>query len=33
MSALLPIVHTAHHRPQCQVYMRAKGIKPPDYIF
>lgn len=26
-------VHTAHHRAQCEVYMRAKGIKPPDYIF
>ena len=24
-------VHTAHHRAQCEVYMRAKGIKPPDY--
>ena len=26
-------VHTAHHRAQCEVYMRAKGIKPPDYEF
>ncbi len=26
-------VHTAHHRAQCEVYMRAKGIKPPDYKF
>jgi len=26
-------VHTAHHRAQCEVYMRAKGIKPPDYRF
>jgi uncharacterized damage-inducible protein DinB len=26
-------VHTAHHRAQCEVYMRAKGIKPPDYTF
>jgi len=26
-------VHTAHHRAQCEVYMRAKGIKPPDYAF
>jgi uncharacterized damage-inducible protein DinB len=26
-------VHTAHHRAQCEVYMRAKGIKPPDYQF
>lgn len=27
------LVHTAHHRAQCEVYMRAKGIKPPDYTF
>jgi len=26
-------VHTAHHRAQCEVYMRVKGIKPPDYEF
>jgi uncharacterized damage-inducible protein DinB len=26
-------VHTAHHRAQCEVYLRAKGIKPPDYAF
>ena len=26
-------VHTAHHRAQCEVYLRAKGIKPPDYNF
>lgn len=26
-------VHTAHHRAQCDVYLRAKGIKPPDYEF
>jgi uncharacterized damage-inducible protein DinB len=26
-------VHTAHHRAQCEVYMRSKGIKPPDYRF
>jgi uncharacterized damage-inducible protein DinB len=26
-------VHTAHHRAQCEVYMRAKGIKPPEYTF
>lgn len=24
------LVHTAHHRAQCEVYMRVKGIKPPD---
>lgn len=26
-------VHTAHHRGQCDVYLRLKGIKPPDYTF
>ena len=26
-------VHTAHHRAQCEVYLRAKGIRPPDYTF
>jgi len=26
-------VHTAHHRAQCDVYLRAKGIRPPDYEF
>jgi uncharacterized damage-inducible protein DinB len=26
-------VHTAHHRAECDVYLRAKGIKPPDYTF
>jgi uncharacterized damage-inducible protein DinB len=26
-------VHTAHHRAQCEVYMRVKGIKPPSYTF
>jgi uncharacterized damage-inducible protein DinB len=26
-------VHTAHHRAQCDVYLRAKGTKPPDYTF
>ena len=26
-------VHTAHHRAQCDVYLWAKGIKPPDYTF
>jgi uncharacterized damage-inducible protein DinB len=26
-------VHTAHHRAQCEVYMPAKGIKPPEYQF
>jgi uncharacterized damage-inducible protein DinB len=27
------LVHTAHHRAQCEVYLRTKGIKPPDYVF
>jgi uncharacterized damage-inducible protein DinB len=26
-------VHTAHHRAQCEVYLRVKGIRPPDYTF
>ena len=26
-------VHTAHHRAQCEVYLRVKGIKPPRYRF
>ncbi len=25
--------HTAHHRAQLEVYLRLKGIKPPDYQF
>jgi len=25
--------HTAHHRGQIEVYLRLKGIKPPDYTF
>lgn len=25
--------HTAHHRAQLEVYLRIKGIKPPDYEF
>ncbi len=25
--------HTAHHRGQAEVYLRVKGIKPPDYMF
>lgn len=25
--------HTAHHRGQAEVYLRLKGIKPPDYAF
>jgi uncharacterized damage-inducible protein DinB len=30
---LLAIDHTAHHRGQCIVYLRAKNIKPTDYQF
>jgi hypothetical protein len=25
--------HTAHHRGQAEVYLRMKGIQPPDYVF
>jgi hypothetical protein len=25
--------HTAHHRGQAEVYLRVKGLKPPDYVF
>ena len=25
--------HTAHHRGQAEVYLRLKGIKPPNYVF
>jgi uncharacterized damage-inducible protein DinB len=25
--------HTAHHRGQAEVYLRLKGIKPPQYVF
>ena len=25
--------HTAHHRGQVEVYLRVKGIKPPEYTF
>ncbi|HUK16506.1 MAG TPA: DinB family protein [Bryobacteraceae bacterium] len=25
--------HTAHHRGQAEVYLRVKGIKPPNYTF
>lgn len=25
--------HTAHHRGQAEVYLRLKGIKPPEYQF
>ena len=26
-------VHVAHHRAQCEVYLRLKGITPPAYTF
>lgn len=26
-------LHTAHHRAQCEVYLRLKGITPPTYTF
>ena len=26
-------VHTAHHRAQCEVYLRLKNIRPPEYTF
>ncbi len=25
--------HTAHHRGQAEVYLRLKGITPPEYVF
>jgi uncharacterized damage-inducible protein DinB len=25
--------HTSHHRGQAEVYLRLKGIKPPEYVF
>jgi len=30
---LLAVDHTAHHRGQCIVYLRMKGIQPVDYQF
>jgi uncharacterized damage-inducible protein DinB len=30
---LFAVDHTAHHRGQCIVYLRAKNIKPVDYQF
>ena len=26
-------VHMAHHRGQLEVYLRIKGIRPPQYVF
>lgn len=25
--------HTTHHRASAEMYLRARGIKPPDYQF
>jgi uncharacterized damage-inducible protein DinB len=30
---LAMFVHVAHHRGQAEVYLRAKGIQPPQYLF
>jgi len=30
---MLALDHTAHHRAQCIVYLRVKGIKPVDFRF
>jgi uncharacterized damage-inducible protein DinB len=30
---MMAVDHTAHHRGQCIVYLRMKGIKPVDYQF
>jgi uncharacterized damage-inducible protein DinB len=30
---LLALDHTTHHRGQCIVYLRVKGIKPTDYRY
>lgn len=30
---LAGFTHMAHHRGQAEVYLRSKGIKPPDYEF
>lgn len=27
------MVHMAHHRGQAEVYLRLKGIKPPEYVW
>jgi uncharacterized damage-inducible protein DinB len=32
-TVLFSMDHTAHHRGQCVVYLRVKGIKPADYQF
>ena len=30
---LLMLDHSTHHRAQCEMYLRAKGITPPSYTF
>ncbi len=30
---LIDLDHTTHHRASSEMYLRAKGIKPPDYEF
>ena len=30
---LLALDHTTHHRASAEMYLRAKGIKPPEYVF
>lgn len=32
-AVLLAMDHTTHHRAQCIVYLRVKGIKPAEYRF
>jgi uncharacterized damage-inducible protein DinB len=32
-AVLLGLDHTTHHRGQCIVYLRVKGIKPTDYRY
>lgn len=30
---MLSLDHTTHHRAQCEMYLRVKGITPTDYTF
>jgi uncharacterized damage-inducible protein DinB len=32
-AVILAMDHVEHHRGQCIVYLRVKGIKPVDYVF
>jgi uncharacterized damage-inducible protein DinB len=32
-AVILAFDHVEHHRGQCIVYLRVKGIKPVDYRF